>query len=64
MLKGASRGIGREIVSQLSEIVARGSSFLITAKTATKLEELKDEIKSRFIKYFILFFIILIFLTY
>lgn len=35
---------------QLSKIVAKGSAFLITARTATKLEELRDEIKSRSFK--------------
>ncbi|KAM3723266.1 Sepiapterin reductase [Dirofilaria immitis] len=46
VVTGASRGIGRETVLQLSAIVAKGSAFLITARTATKLEELKDEVKS------------------
>ncbi|KAL4002610.1 short chain dehydrogenase family protein [Acanthocheilonema viteae] len=45
VITGASRGIGRETVLQLSKIVAKGSAFLITARTATKLDELKDEIK-------------------
>ncbi|VBB30172.1 unnamed protein product [Acanthocheilonema viteae] len=45
VITGASRGIGRETVLQLSKIVAKGSTFLITARTATKLDELKDEIK-------------------
>ncbi|VDO38624.1 unnamed protein product [Brugia timori] len=46
IITGASRGIGRETVLQLSKIVAKGSAFLITARTAAKLEELRDEIKS------------------
>uniref|UniRef100_A0A0R3RK40 Sepiapterin reductase n=1 Tax=Elaeophora elaphi TaxID=1147741 RepID=A0A0R3RK40_9BILA len=45
VITGASRGIGRETVLQLSKIVAKGSAFLITARTAAKLEELKEEIK-------------------
>ncbi|VDM99339.1 unnamed protein product [Thelazia callipaeda] len=46
VITGASRGIGRETVLQLSKIVSEGSAFLITAKTATKLERLKNEVKS------------------
>ncbi|VDM91986.1 unnamed protein product [Litomosoides sigmodontis] len=45
VITGASRGIGRETVLQLSQIVAKGSAFLITARTASKLEELRDEIE-------------------
>uniref|UniRef100_A0A915PPF8 Sepiapterin reductase n=1 Tax=Setaria digitata TaxID=48799 RepID=A0A915PPF8_9BILA len=46
IITGASRGIGRETVLQLSRIVAKDSAFLITARTAKKLELLKDEVKS------------------
>uniref|UniRef100_F1L6Z5 Sepiapterin reductase n=1 Tax=Ascaris suum TaxID=6253 RepID=F1L6Z5_ASCSU len=44
LITGASRGIGREIAVQLSKKVANGSSFLITARDATRLEQLKTEL--------------------
>ena len=41
---GASRGIGKEIATQLSKTVGEGSVLVLTARSADKLEELEEQL--------------------
>ncbi|MFH4980225.1 hypothetical protein AB6A40_006934 [Gnathostoma spinigerum] len=55
IITGASRGIGREIVLQLSKILSNDSAFLITARSFPALNNLKEELLQMFVFRFVLF---------